>query len=124
MNISKKLIDYRDNHNLDSLGELKGIDPRSINVIVTELLSWLKLERKRELWIEQGKRICLKDMELNMNYPWCKDLSYMLQTATPLSEVFCIEDGYLRFKSDVSDTYKHEARAIAYEQYDPQMVIG
>ncbi len=124
MNVSEMLIEYWNTHNTDTLGNLKEYDLESLNVIVVELLSWLKLERKRELWLEEGKRTCLRALELNMNYPWCTDLLNLLQSDTPLAEVFCIEDKHLKFRDSVSESYKHEARRIAYEQYNPQMIIG
>lgn len=124
MNIAEILIDYWNNHNPNTLGDINGYDPENINVIVVELLSWLKLERKRELWIEQGKKTSLKDMELNMNYPWCIDLHNILNADTALAEVFIYENNRLKFNANVTESYKHEARCIAYEQYNPRMIIG
>ena len=124
MSIVDKLIDYQKNRDASVFGSLVSIDPENLIVIVTELLSWLKLERKREIWREQGKKVNNKPMELNLNYPWCKDLVRILESENSLGHVFCIDNNNLIFKSDISDEYIHEARLLAYEKYNPQMIIG
>lgn len=121
MNIADKMIEYRDTRESEILGH---IDSDNLVVIVTEILSWLKLEGKREQWIEQGKRITLKPMELNMNYPWCKDLIKILQADNALAEVFCIDGKTLTFRDGISHEYMHEARTLANEKYNPPMIIG
>lgn len=78
MNIVDKMIEYTTNRNDEEFGVIPEVDSSNLLVIIVELLSWLKLERKRELWIEQGKKVELKPMQLNMNYPWCVDLVKIL----------------------------------------------
>ncbi len=121
MNIVDKLIEYRNKRNADIFG---AIESDNLIVIVTELLSWLKLERKRELWIEQGRKTSLKPLKLNMNYPWCNDLVNILQADNSLAEVFCVEGKSLTFKDSVASEYIHEARLKAYDNYNPEMIIN
>ena len=124
MNIVDKLIDYQKTRNPEILGVSTKIDPDNFIVIVTEILSWLKLERKRELWQEQGKKVKNKPMELNTKYPWCNNLVEILESENALAEIFCVEKNELYFKDGISDEYIHEARLLAYEKYNPPMVIG
>ena len=121
MNIAEKLVEYRNTRKGNIFGS---VNSDSLVVIVTELLAWLKLERKREIWIEQGRKIKHKPLELNMNYPWCKDLSKILQEGDPLAEVFRIEGRFLDFKENITPEYIHEARLIAYEKYNPEMIVN
>ena len=121
MNIVDKMIEFRATRNVEGLD---GIDSDNLIVIVTEILSWLKLERKREIWIGQGKKAVHKPLELNMNYPWCNDLVKILQGDNSLAEVFCIEGKCFSFKSSVTSEYIHEARRLADEKYNPQMIKG
>ena len=121
MNIVDKLIEYRNKRNADIFGS---VESDNLIVIVTELLSWLKLERKREVWIEQGRKAKLKPLKLNMSYPWCIDLANILQEDNSLAEVFCIEGESLTFKDSVSSEYIYEARQKAYENYNPEMIIN
>lgn len=121
MNIVERLIEYKNTRDADILGS---IESDNLIIIVIELLTWLKLERKREIWIEQGRKIHHRPMKLNKSYPWCNDLANILQEDNPLAEVFCIEDNHLIFKDSVAPEYIHEARIKAYKNYNPKMIIN
>ena len=124
MNIVDKLIDYQKTRNHEILGVSTNSNSDNLIVIVTEILSWLKLERKREILQEQGKKVKNKPMELNKKYPWFNDLAEILESENALAEIFCVENNGLHFKTGVSDEYIHEARLLAYEKYNPPMIIG
>ena len=121
MNIVDKMLEFRDTRKPEVFSH---IDSENLITIVTEILSWLKLERKREMWIEQGRKTSLKTLELNMTYPWCRDLANILQDDNDLAEIFCIDGKYVSFRDSVTTSYMHEARLLAYEKYNPQMIIG
>ncbi len=93
-------------------------------MIAIEILSWLRLERKREMWIEEGRKTSQKPMELDMKYPWCNDLVKLLQKESPLSDIFCFNGKQLVFKDDISEETIHELRCLAYEKYNPQPIIN
>lgn len=124
MNIADKLIDFKNTRNIEVLGDIPNISSKELIVIVTRILSWLKLERKREIWTEQGRKMRHRPMELNLDYPWCNDLISLLKEDNPLAEVFCVTGRYFSFKDRVSPEYIKEARRIAYEKYNPQMIIN
>ncbi|MBQ8708580.1 MAG: hypothetical protein IJ523_10880 [Succinivibrionaceae bacterium] len=121
MNIVDIMIELRNTRKSELL---EHIDPDNLTVIVTEILSWLRLERKREIWLEQGRPTALKSLALNMNYPWCADLVKILQNDNVFAEVFQVDGKHLSFKDSVTDDYRHEARLLAYEKYDPKMITG
>ena len=54
MNIVEKLIEFRNTREADILGP---IESDHLVVIVTELLNWLKLERKRETGLTRVGRL-------------------------------------------------------------------
>ena len=122
--IVEKIIEYRDTQNSAVLGDVSNADNEELNVIAIEILSWLKLQRKRELWLEQGRKISLKPMELNMSFPWCKTLVGLLQKNNVFSETFCVDGNSLNIREDVSEEIAHEMRIYADEKYNPQMIIG
>ncbi len=124
MNIARILFEFREKQELKILGDVPDTDMETMNIISIEILSWLRLERKREMWIEQGRRTAHKPLELNMNYPWCTKLLDILQSENALTDVFCIEGNMFNFKAGVSDEYIHESRVIAYEEYTPKLIIG
>lgn len=47
--------------------------------VVVKILSWLKLEHKRSIWISQGKRNRFKPLEIDMRYPWCANLYKLVE---------------------------------------------
>ena len=124
MNIVEVLINYRETQNTAVLGDVSSADSQELNVMVVEILSWLKLQRKRELWIEQGRKTSLKPMELNVSFPWCKTLLDLLKRNNVFSEAFFVENNYLNVRADISEEIAHEMRVIADEKYNPQMIIG
>lgn len=123
MNIAEKLLLYWETLDATILVRGERIGREDLNIIVIELLSWLKLERKRELWIEQGRRIQHRPMALNMQYPWCNELVKLVQKEPCFSEVFVIEGETMTFRNDISEEYIHEARRIAYERFNPPIMI-
>lgn len=40
---------------------------KEMRVVIIEILSWLKLEHKREMWIKKGKKTKIKPLLLNNN---------------------------------------------------------
>ena len=124
MNIVDKLIEYRDTQNSAVLGNVSNADNEELNVIAIEILSWLKLQRKRELWLEQGRKTFLKPMELNMSFPWCKTLVALLENNNVFSEAFSADGNYLNVRGDISEEIAREMRVSADEKYNPQMIIG
>ncbi len=67
MNIVDRMIEFRKTRESDILGLLPLFEPESLTVIVTEILAWLKLERKREIWQEQGKKIMTIDWRVGLS---------------------------------------------------------
>ena len=75
MDIVSRLMSYRENSDIKSIIKSDiAIEQQNLNVIVIEILSWLKLEHKRSIWVSEGKRISLKPLKINLQYSWCVDL--------------------------------------------------
>lgn len=55
MDIIDLMLDFRKNGCVDQLTNID-ISKDNLNVIVVNILSWLKLEYKRSLWIAEGKK--------------------------------------------------------------------
>ena len=103
MNLIKMLIEYRKTGNKQLLVSSEyNIEKENLNVIVLEILSWLKLEYKRCLWMNQGRKTCLKPLQLNMQYPWSRDLCILVEKEKLFHEYFRIKDR----KFEISDNAK------------------
>lgn len=120
MNIVEKLIQFRKNQDIEELNITFCFDKENLNVIVMEILSWLQLQHKRELWIEQGRKASLKPMAISLEYTWCNDLEKYLQQDNALSSYFSIKNNVLDFKESISAETAHILRAYAYENYEPE----
>lgn len=66
MNIVDCLLDFKNEEKAELLINEQAADVTILRVITTELLSWMQLQQKRLLWIENGKKTSLKPLTLNM----------------------------------------------------------
>lgn len=123
MNIVERLLYFRDTQNTECLDIQNCTNIEDLNVIAIEIISWLKLQHKRELWIQQGRRASLKPMPLNINYPWCNELIDYLKQDNELSRHFVIVDNNLDIKPIVSDEEIRQLRKFAYDNYNPEKLI-
>lgn len=121
MNFIEMMIEYRKTGNKRLLVNSEyNIEKENLNVIVLEILSWLKLEHKRSLWVAQGRKTCLKPLQLNMQYPWSRDLCMLVEKEKLFHEYFRIKDGKFEFSDEVREEDKIEMRRLAYNNYNPQ----
>lgn len=123
-NIAELLLEYWNTADKSVLGIHQEIKKADLDAIVLGLLSWLRLERKREIWIEQGRKTKLKDMELFSDAPWCCELIELSQGDNALAQVFSTKGNRLNFRDDISIEYRKEARDLAYSKYNPPMIIS
>ena len=94
-----------------------------LNVVVVKILSWLKLEHKRSIWIAQGKKTSFKSLEVNIRYPWCANLYQLVENEKLFHDYFSIKEGEFDFSDEVSEEEKVMAREKAYQNYNPQKHI-
>lgn len=94
-----------------------------LNVVVVKILSWLKLEHKRSIWIAQGKKTRFKSLEVDIRYPWCANLYQLVENEKLFHDYFSIKEGEFDFSDEVSEKEKVMAREKAYQNYNPQKHI-
>ena len=124
MNMADILLTFRDTQDIAVLRiNSEDANIEALNVIAIEILSWLKLEQKRVLWQEEGKKTKLKPLRLNMQYSWCKYLKELLKCKNVFSDVLTIVEDDLRFRDDIAEDYRSAARETAFYQYNPQKII-
>lgn len=116
----QSLIEYLNSQDESILNMQSSIrDKSSLNSACIELLSWLKLERKRELWIAEGRKTTLKPLELNPKFEWYYSLLDLIDNNDCLKSIFDIYNMQLSFKDSVSEDIKTQLRKDAYELYNP-----
>ena len=124
-NIVKDIIQYINTQNPDIIIKKTNIDNISeLNSACFELLAWLKLERKRELWISEGKKTCLKPLKLNKEYSWCVLLMQIIENEKLFAEAFEIIDSSLVIRTNLSPADQSQIREDAFQLYNPQPIIN
>ena len=122
-NIVSILIEYLNIQNTNLIIEnISVTDKKTLNSACFELLGWLKLEYKRQKWIEEGRKASNKPLELNRSYEWCNLINDLVLTETLFSELFDIKDDKLFFKDSIPETTKNEIRKDAFEKYNPPVI--
>lgn len=96
------------------------ISNADLHVVVIKILSWLRLEHKRTLWIAEGRKTCLKPLDIDIRYPWCADLSILVDNEKLFHDTFSIKDGKFDFSDAVSEEERKMAREKAYQKHVPQ----
>lgn len=96
------------------------ISDYELTVVVVKILSWLKLEHKRSIWISQGKRNRFKPLEIDMRYPWCANLYKLVENESLFQDCFLIKNSKFSFLGSVSEEDRRKAREKAYQNYNPQ----
>ncbi len=115
------LLEYYENGASNGLSScLQEFSPKNIRVVVIEILDWLKLEYKRELWIKEGKKTSLKPLILNYNYTWCKNLREIVDKEVLFNQYFCIVNNEFDFSPNITEENRKRAREKAYDFYNPQ----
>lgn len=113
MDIVDKMVQYmetRDNSILLTTGIQMTI--ADLSVVIIEVLSWLRLEHKRKVWISQGRKTKHKPLEIDLKYPWCANLKMILEKEEDFGNLFAIKDG----KFDFLDSISEEERMVAWEK--------
>lgn len=96
------------------------ISDYELTVVVVKILSWLKLEHKRSIWISQGKRNRFKPLEIDMRYPWCANLYKLVENESLFQDCFFIKNSKFSFLDSVSEEDRRKAREKAYQNYNLQ----
>lgn len=123
--IVKEMIKYVETQNMKEAWMcLKCYKKTEINSTIFEILAWLKLERKREKWISEGKKTCLKPLELKQEYTWCQVLLKLLECDRDFGELFEVVDNKFGFKKEIDECIKGRLREEAFELYNPPKICN
>ena len=123
MSTIDELLKYMKKRDKSILITNKQISDYELNVVVVKILSWLKLEHKRSIWIAQGKKTRFKSLEVDIRYPWCANLYQLVENEKLFHDYFSIKEGEFDFSDEVSEEEKVMAREKAYQNYNPQKHI-
>lgn len=121
MDIVDRMLQYMEVRQRKILLETEyQISSEELNIIVIKLLSWLKLEYKRENWIALGKKNSLKPLEIDERYPWCMNLRTLIETEKNFNDYFVLKEGKIDFSLNIEDEERRKMREKAFNNYNPQ----
>lgn len=96
------------------------ISDLELNVVVIKVLSWLKLEHKRSIWMSEGRKSGFKSLEIDIKYPWCANLYRLVEKEKLFHEYFSIKEGKFDFADAISEEDRINIREKVYRNYNPQ----
>ncbi|RKZ47026.1 MAG: hypothetical protein DRR16_17830 [Candidatus Parabeggiatoa sp. nov. 3] len=97
-----------------SLSEIKEcLGQRELRVISIKILSWLK---------SQNRLLKKRPLRLNMQHPWCANLSDWLKQDEVLAKVLAISDNHCDFGDEVSETERKAIIIMVDKEYQPKLM--
>jgi hypothetical protein len=113
--IISDLLDYVNTRQVPaSLSKMREcLGQREFRVISITILSWLK---------SQNRLLKKRPLRLNMQYPWCVNLSSWLEQDERLAKVLTISDNTCDFSDEVSETERKAIRIMVDEGYQPKLM--
>lgn len=119
-NLINNIIEYLNTQDESLICNNISIAEKTIlNSACIEFLSWLKLERKRENWISEGRNTSLKPLVLNENYEWCILLKTIISEESLFNGLFEVKDNCISFKESIPQELKSHIREDAFSLYNP-----
>lgn len=96
----------------------------SLILIVDNILSWLRLGYKREMWKKEKTYVKQKPLDINLKYLWCKILKELTETNPSFSEYFCITDRQFDFRERVTAKERIVVMKLVYDEFQPKQLIN
>ena len=101
---------------------LESVDMQSFNVMIIDVLSWLRLGYQRELWKKEKKYVKQKPLDINLKYPWCKILKELTETNARFHKYFFITDKKFDFRESVTNEERVNAMKLVYDKFPKKMI--
>lgn len=124
MEIIDRMIQYMDKREENILiGSDIKISKGDLSIVIIKILSWLKLEYKRSIWMSEGRKSVYKSLDINNDYPWCNNLRMLVENEKLFSDYFVIKDNKFDFADSVVEHERMLAREMVYNGYNPERCI-
>ena len=120
MSVIDNMLEYMESGDRDILiTSALQISTFDLNVVVVKMLSWLKLEYKRCLWIAEGKKNTLKPLDISGPYSWCANIRLLIEKEEQFGECFAIYNESVEFSENVSEEKRTMFREKVHNAYNP-----
>ena len=92
--------------------------------IITDVLAWLRLEYKRERWIAEGRKISMRPLSLDDNYPWCQVLKVLVEEEELFKNNFIITNNKFDFAPNITEEERKAVRKKVFEEIVPIVIMN
>ena len=123
MNLIEKIVDYYNNNDINIFDNVVFEDVSDFNTIIYEILNWMKLQHKRNLWILEGKKDYRKPMHISLNTSWGKLFIDLILKNEEFKNYFSVEDDNVFFSSDISEEEVNKLCKFVFDNYNPTKYI-
>ena len=117
MDLIEKMINYI-NTDDNIFVDVKCDDISDFNVAIINLLEWLKLQYKRQIWLEEGKKDFRKPLSIPLDTSWGCLLANVL-ISTEFNNYFDIDVDKITLSSKMSEDEKKAIYKRAFDGYNP-----
>ena len=101
---------------------LENVDRESFNVMIIDVLSWLRLGYQRELWKKEKRYVKQKPLDINLKYPWCKILKELTETNPRFHKYFFTTDKKFDFRETVTEEERVNAMKLVYDTWSMKII--
>lgn len=119
MDIVDNMLKFFENGSREELLENTNcISTQDLRIVVINILSWLRLEHKRSIWMKQGRITQNKPLILSTNAKWCNNIYALVNNEERFKKYFTIKDGKFMFADPISEEERERIREKVYKDYE------
>lgn len=99
------------------------ISDSELSVVIIKIISWLRLEHKRSMWILEGKKIKLKPLKMEGEYSWCVHGRELIKKEKQFRDCFVVQNEEVTFSENVSEEERRCIREKVFNNYTPTVHV-
>ena len=99
------------------------ISDSELSVVIIKIISWLRLEHKRSMWILEGKKIKLKPLKMEGEYSWCVHGRELIKKEKQFRDCFSVRNEEVTFSENVSEEERKCIREKVFNNYTPTVHV-
>lgn len=124
MEVIDNMLEYMKNGERSKLIRTnQTISDCELRVVIVNILSWLRLEHKRGMWMAQGKNVKFKPLKVEKAYSWCMNARELIQSEKQFQDCFALQNEEITFSDNVSEKERKEIRENVFNHYKPSVHV-
>ena len=120
MNITEKMIMFHNTKDTSIFNTAERYQLADYWLVCIELFSWLKLEYKRFLWKQEGRRTCSKPMKLDPDATFSHLSPDFIKNDEVFRNTLKIDGDKLYYSDNISENEIRIITKMAYDYYNPE----